>query len=177
MSPTPYFALRRTSSAPAELITLAEAKLYLRVDHTEEDLLISEMIVAVRCHAEEMIGRALVEQSWQVDYLQSLPCDITLPMRPVRSVTLIQTRDESGAVVTVPASAYRLLNTSLLHVDTPLCGPLISIAYDAGNAAAPDHDMRQAMLMHLAMCYDMRGTDAPIPAAIQTYETYREIRV
>ena len=91
MLTTPYLTLRRISSATAELITLAEAKLYLRVDATEDDLLISEIIVAVRTHTEHSIARSLVQQSWRVEYRECLPTDVTLPMRPVQSITSVQT--------------------------------------------------------------------------------------
>ena len=178
MPPTPYHALRRAISASAELITLAEAKLYLRVDHAEEDLLISEIIVAVRCYAEQILGRSLVEQGWQVDYLGCLPCEVRLPMRPVQSITALQLSDEKGNGVTVSPAAYRLLSSSLLHVDNGLNSALISIIYTAGDSVIIPHDMRQAMLMHIAMCYDMRGADAPLPAATaQIYDTYRDIRI
>jgi uncharacterized phiE125 gp8 family phage protein len=178
MLTTPYLTLRRISSATAELITLAEAKLYLRVDTTEDDLLISEIIVAVRTHAEHILARSLVQQSWRVEYLTCLSTDVTLPMHPVQSITSVQTIGESGVVVTIPATSYRLLSPSLLRTDNTISGYIIAVTYMAGDVNATSRDLRQAMLMHAAMCYDMRGTEAPMPASTaQIYESHRGIRI
>jgi uncharacterized phiE125 gp8 family phage protein len=178
MPPTPYHMLRRISSAAAELISLAEAKLYLRVDNAADDVLISELIVAVRSYAEMAIGRSLVEQSWQVDYREGLSCDVTLPMQPVRSITSIVAKGDTGSSLTLPSTSYRLLSPSLLHIDSAISASVISVNYVAGDNVTTPRDLRQAMLSHLAMCYDRRGSDVPIPADARTmYDSTREIRL
>lgn len=50
-------------SAPtAEPITLAEAKLHLRVDTTDDDVLITDLIMSAREYAEDFQGRAFITQ-------------------------------------------------------------------------------------------------------------------
>lgn len=57
----------KITSAPAgEPITLAEAKLHLRVDVTDDDALITSLISAARMAAETICRRAFVTQSWKV---------------------------------------------------------------------------------------------------------------
>ena len=48
------------SQAVTEPITLAEAKLFLRIDHSEEDTLLGQMITAVRTEAENRTRRTFV---------------------------------------------------------------------------------------------------------------------
>ncbi len=48
-----------------EPVSLAEAKLHLRVDYSNDDLLIAALITAARQHAENDTRRALVTQTWR----------------------------------------------------------------------------------------------------------------
>ena len=53
-------------TAPTEEpVSLAEAKLHLRVDYTNDDVLIGALITAARQHAENDTRRALVTQTWR----------------------------------------------------------------------------------------------------------------
>ncbi|CAB4121503.1 Phage conserved hypothetical protein [uncultured Caudovirales phage] len=54
-------------TAPSsEPITLSDAKTHLRVDITEDDALISALIVSAREQAEQICRRALISQQWLV---------------------------------------------------------------------------------------------------------------
>jgi hypothetical protein len=56
----------QVTSAPAvEPVSLAEAKAHLRVDVSDDDALITALIIAARQHAETITRRALVTQSWK----------------------------------------------------------------------------------------------------------------
>ena len=59
--------LTQLSPPSAEPLSLAEAKLHLRVgaDITEDDGLIAALIVTARQQAEHRTGRALVSQQWR----------------------------------------------------------------------------------------------------------------
>jgi uncharacterized phiE125 gp8 family phage protein len=176
MQRTPYHRLVRSGSAPVEAITLTTAKQYLRVEHNADDALIGSLITAVRLHAETRLGVSLVEQEWQVEYLECLPSEVVLPMPPVQSISAI-TISTNGEDTTVEDTAYRLVGTSLLRLDTTLSADFIRITYTAGEATG-HADIIQGMLMHLAACYEMRGVDVPIPAhALSLYDAHREIRL
>jgi uncharacterized phiE125 gp8 family phage protein len=56
--------LRLTQAPAVEPVTLAEAKLHLRVDDSTEDTLITMLISASRAHAENVCRRAFVTQKW-----------------------------------------------------------------------------------------------------------------
>lgn len=68
----PFPGLKLVTAPTEEPITLADAKLHLRVTHTEEDGRIASMIEAARRRCEAETRRALVTQTW----------DLTLPFWP-----------------------------------------------------------------------------------------------
>lgn len=48
----------------SEPVTLAEAKLFLRVDTTADDALVTELLTAARKRCEEWRGMAFIQQTW-----------------------------------------------------------------------------------------------------------------
>jgi uncharacterized phiE125 gp8 family phage protein len=58
--------LRQIAAPTVEPISLAEAKLHLRVDFPDDDLLISSLIMAARFDAENKCNRALITQQWEL---------------------------------------------------------------------------------------------------------------
>lgn len=68
-------SLTRTVDASSEPITLADAKLWCRVDNTAEDAVISAIISAARQQVESDTGRQLGSQTWvwNVDQAWRLP--------------------------------------------------------------------------------------------------------
>src|SRR5882724_3057083 len=71
----------------AEPVTLAEAKAWCRVDATDEDALLTALIVAARLQVESLTGGALITQSWRL----TVPCPrgrvVPLPLVPVQAVS------------------------------------------------------------------------------------------
>jgi len=78
----------RTTDATTEPITATELKAHLRIDHTDEDTMISSMITAARQIAEEYCQRTFITSTWKL-YLNSFNQNtdtIELPMGQVLSV-------------------------------------------------------------------------------------------
>lgn len=100
-------------TAPAELpVSLDEAKAHLRVDGNDEDDLIDILIRAATSHAERLMGRAIVEQTWDF-YLDEFPSDgwINIPKPPLISVTgFFYTSGDTETAV--DASVYRIDSAS-----------------------------------------------------------------
>lgn len=169
---TPYLHLRRVSAPDAEIISLAEAKLYLRVDHSDEDLLISELIVAVRQFSEDYLGQSLVTQDWLVEYNcpQSV---ILLPMAPVLEILEVRHED-----IIISADTYTFNAPQTLALLTQQGGTL-SVRYRAGeDSINQPYALKQAMLAHIALCYEQRGMDLlqPVPAH-RLYDAYKQVRI
>jgi len=96
-------------TAPAvEPLTLAEAKLYLRVDTTAENSLITGMIVSARQMVETYTRRALVTQTWDFRYpwFMDTRRPLIVPKAPLQSVTSVTYLDEDGASQTLGSSNY-----------------------------------------------------------------------
>lgn len=100
--------LKRVIGPAIEPVTLAEAKAHLRVDHDDDDALISSLIQAAREHAERFLGRALIEQTWEL-YLDAFPetGPIELAICPVIDVIGVFYGDDSPETELAP-SAYKV---------------------------------------------------------------------
>jgi uncharacterized phiE125 gp8 family phage protein len=99
-------------TAPAsEPITLAEAKLHLRVDGTDEDTLITSQITAARQAAEQFMGRAIISQTWRA-VLDAWPTGDVIELRQpwVRSITAVRYIDGAGVQQTLANTEYRLVD-------------------------------------------------------------------
>src|SRR5690554_1355221 len=103
------WALVRVTQPAEEPVTLNEAKLYLRVDATDEDALISSLVVSAREHVEGFQGRSLVTQTWRLS-LDRFPRGrvICLPRPPLRSVENITYVAPDGSQQTLDASLYNV---------------------------------------------------------------------
>src|SRR5690606_20751896 len=81
-----------------EPVTLTEAKNHLRVDLTDDDSLISALIVAAREHAEAITRRAFITQTLKLS-LDAFPANngpIYVPMPPLQSVNSLKYFDTDG---------------------------------------------------------------------------------
>ena len=103
-------ALRQKTPPASEPVSLAEAKLHLKIEATDtgEDSLIKRLIVVARRRAEVSTGRALVTQTWTLA-LDSFPGGvIEVPRPPLSSVASITYVDPEGATQTLAADRYRV---------------------------------------------------------------------
>src|SRR5215813_11576117 len=74
-------------TAPAlEPVSLDEARAFLRVEHHDDDEVIAALIAGARLHVEAATRRALITQSWRLDF-DAWPQDgrLALPITKMRS--------------------------------------------------------------------------------------------
>lgn len=108
---------------PAELpVSIDEARLHLRVDHTDEDTLIEGLIFAATEALQEETRRAFITQTWRVDFCGFYE-PLKLPYAPVQSITSVQYFDATNASATVASSNYALVPDAL--------GPRVDVVYGA----------------------------------------------
>jgi uncharacterized phiE125 gp8 family phage protein len=110
-----HFSVVVTTDAVTEPISVADAKLFLRVDNTVEDRFIADGITECRRLLERMTGRALLTQTrtMTLDVAPSGRKAILLPCAPVASVTSITQYSTADVGTTVATSVYRLDTSSL----------------------------------------------------------------
>jgi uncharacterized phiE125 gp8 family phage protein len=114
--------LQLITPAAEEPVSLAEAKLHLRVESADDDALIGSLISAARQAAETLTGRQFVTARWKLvldsfpgPSLMGVPAGlpfslpghaILLPKCPVQSVFAIRYLDMAGTTQTMPRADY-----------------------------------------------------------------------
>ena len=104
-------SLKQITPPSALAVSLAEAKLHLRVDGNDDDTLITAMIGAATQMAEQATGRALMPQVWQLSQ-DEFPGALELTRIPVQSVASIVYTDSGGIDQTLDPNNYTLDNAS-----------------------------------------------------------------
>lgn len=186
------------TAPPVEPITLADAKAHLRRDDSDEDDLISALIEAARQHIDGkdgILGRALVEQSWQLALTVFPAGGIRVPLPPLIEVESITYLDTAGAEQTLAESEYQILESEPAMIlpaygkswpATRCQAEAIKVRFTAGYAPAAGSPtdyrenvpqaIRQAMLLLIAHWYENRGATTersamPLPFAVQALLT------
>ncbi|MGE3142548.1 MAG: head-tail connector protein [Hyphomonadaceae bacterium] len=167
-------------TAPAsEPVSLAEAKLFLRVDHDEDDAIIALLIGAAREAVENGAGRALITRRvresldiWRRDCVGGA----LLSLSPVTNIVAVRLIASNGSESVIDPASYRLdgqKDRPRLVFETGLPAILrsaggVEIDYDAGladDAAGLPPALRQAALHVIAALYEARQGAAAIPDA------------
>jgi len=98
-------------TAPGETpVSLAEAKVHLRVDSNDENDLITSLIEAATGHLDGragILGRPIVTQSWRLDTLGPVGGRVMIGIADVQSVTSVKYL-VSGSELTWSSAEYRL---------------------------------------------------------------------
>lgn len=95
------------SQPTVEPITLEEIKAHCRVEHEQDDILISALITAARQWCEHYTRRAFINQTWDLA-ISTVPEKryINLPRAPLSSVTAVQLFNERDELKTWSADQY-----------------------------------------------------------------------
>jgi uncharacterized phiE125 gp8 family phage protein len=164
--------LTLTSGPASEPVTLAEAKLHCRVDYSDDDALITALIVALRSRAEALTGRALITQSWKLT-ADAFPVGaLWLPKPKLVSVESVKYLDVNGAQQTWVNTAYDVQTSEVLGSVAPKWGTnwpdirsqvaAVEVNYTAGygNAVAVPQAVKSWILCYIAAAYDNRSAVA-----------------
>lgn len=169
-----YRSLKRLTDPAVEPISVADAKVHLRVEHDADDAVVARCIQASREWCEEYLDATLIHTQWQMSF-DMFPPHIELPRPPMAvaegftGVTLTYTTDTQTGV-TLPTNEYRVDRDSRPGVLRPLYGDSwpshladynsISVVWWAGYGAdgtAVPVRIQSAMYMLLTHLYEQRS--------------------
>jgi|SRR5262245_56228986 len=162
-------------TAPAiEPLTLEETKKFIRVEHTDEDALISSLITTARIECERSTGFAMIKQTWNL-HLDDAPAGawIYIPKPPLIEIEEFSYVDAEGLPIVVPIDRYAVDTASIPGRLETLDGwpdvtwsglnPIV-IRFVAGygeNTTDVPEDKRQGMLLRVSDLYEHRETVFP----------------
>ena len=155
-------------TAPAaEPLSLAEAKAFLRVEHGDDDAIITSLVSAARNHVEALTRCALIAQTWRL-VLDRWPDGGRIAPRigPLRSLAAARVLNAEGQAsgidpeifaIDVAAGALAAPAWSLPLPGRSVAG--IELDIEVGYGAAGDVPPRllQAIRMLVAHWYENRG--------------------
>ncbi len=178
--------LTETAAPALEPLTTAEAKLYMRVDHSEEDGQIDRMVTAARVHVEQFCRRALINTTYTLK-LDAFPTEIRPPRSPLSSVTSITYVDTDGSAQTLGTSVYDVdtdtepgrifLKHNQSWPDARAINNAIIVTFVAGYGAAVTaipETLRSAVSMLALHFYDLRepvvvgNTVTKVPMSVES---------
>lgn len=180
------YGLRLTAAPAEEPVTLARAKLHLRVDHTVEDSLITAWIAAARGLTEQHTGRRWVTQrlrltlaAWpgagdgsrHVNPPREIVGAVPLPVEPVVSVDAVSYYATNGTLTALAdGTGYQTWLDHSPPLVMPAPGtrwpvlqagrtPAAQVDFTAGygDAAAVPEQAKAALLLCLGYWYENRG--------------------
>ena len=182
MEHSPHITVERVTAPAVQPLSLAEVKLFLRIEHALEDALLATLIAAACEAAEAATGRSLITQSQRVRIGGDHYGVITLPRGPIQTIQTVASVLD-GASTTLDPEHYRLHAARGLVqlLSTPAADEIV-ITYVAGygdEAADVPSLIRQGMLQHVAKLYEQReeGVAAVPDLARALYQPYREMRL
>jgi uncharacterized phiE125 gp8 family phage protein len=176
-----------------EPVSLADAKLWLRIDTPDEDDLVRALIVAARLMVEAEIGQVLIGQNWRL-VGDVWPQGDLIPVRIGRILGVSGGRTYSAESIPVPIAANRFTVVpnaeppAILALDKPAPGRAyggIEIDLRLGYGEAPGdvpETIRLAIRRLVTLWYENRGeADDPqygVPPQIRALlRPFRRIRI
>lgn len=164
-------------TAPSnEIITTAEAKTHLRVDHSNDDTLIDALVKLARSYAEEWCNRSFLSTTWDytLDEGAIVADVITLPRSPLASITSITSYDTGNNSTVFSSGNYNaitngdpgrvMLNDGNSWPDDLRAYDSMVIRFVAGWGSAVSNIptqyrewIKQSVLLTVAALYENRG--------------------
>lgn len=143
-------------TAPVHGISLATVKAHLRVDHSDDDALITAYVSAAVAHIDGpggWLGRSIWPQTLELRQ-DSLSGSVRLPYGPVTGITSVKTVDSAGVEQTMSSADYLLTNDGQLALAHNASWPSlrgdtegVRIRYATGYAALPPAILSAVLLM------------------------------
>lgn len=177
-----YYELTNTPDSP---VSLADAKLFLRIEHDAEDALITSLIASAVDYGEKYTGRDFSVKTWDcyssdICYGDALPY-IELQRAPYVSIQGFNNSvdgsyvDNTNYIIKNKSGYARLLVTGELpNIDTSVAYNY-KVSFTSGYSTIPD-GIKTAILEHVNFLYENRG-DVPSNGIKQIKQLYHQYRI
>lgn len=175
-----------------EPVSLARAKLFLRVEHDAEDHLITEMICSARLRVETYVGASLITRQRRIICGVTHAGDIVLNHHPIDSVDAVRFVKANGDIIPLEPAHYQLnlrARPARLFIQETawaicphheICHAEIDVTagYGAAEADIPA-PFTQAILLLMAQAYEREAALSPdLPMMVQALlMPYRGLRL
>lgn len=143
-------------------LTLAEAKEHLRLDHTDEDALVTSLIAVAQAHLDGpdgVLSVVLTDSRWEETF-EVMGCEsVSLYQQPVRSIHSISVDGAALSSENFSLNQKRS-GTAVVSFSSPQSGKVV-VQYNAGaeDAASVPEPIKQAMRLHIGSLYELRETE------------------
>jgi uncharacterized phiE125 gp8 family phage protein len=154
----------RSGVVATDVLSLADAKLFLRVDSDAEDSLITDLIKVAVEHVQNHTGQLLDEVDDVVIWAEDWET-LQIPIAPITSIKSIQYYDESNTLQTLATNLYWMQEgesvSPQIRFDLPLPDLYderthrIKIIADVGFAVIPS-ELKHAVRLMVSQYYDVR---------------------
>lgn len=148
----------------AEIITLTEAKNYLRVDYSEDDVLIQDLIDTARIRLEQYAGVAMTTRTLKaVAFVNEF---IELPYAPINNITKVEYLSGTDWVEMNVGNYFVLGDTYKKVYMTGINSTEFRFTYACGYTTPPE-SMKTAVLKLVSDLYEYResSVEATRPSA------------
>ena len=156
-------------------VTLAEAKQHCNVNVTDYDALINRYIGSATTEVENWLGRALIDQTWELTLDTFPPNELRIPKPPLIQVVSVAYDNTAGDEIALGPTAYTVdagkvdgygwILPAGTWPDTFAGINAVRVRYRAGylNEASPPvqnvpDDIRHAVLLGVGDAFDTRAT-------------------
>lgn len=152
----------------AEPLTLDDARAFLRVEHTDDDTLITALITGARMHLESDTRRAFITQTWRMT-LDAWPVSGRIDVQPAPLLTVLAARvldvDGNAQALDLQSFVPILSGTALAFVPWAVSAPGriaggiefdVRVGYGDTAVLMPE-PIKQAMRLLIAHWYEHRG--------------------
>lgn len=154
---------------PTEPVTLDEAKEWCRIDVSDDDDIITELITAARTICEQYSNISFIPRTVTARLKNELG-GIYLPYGPVTGDDPVFTDDEG---IEAAVDAYKVVGVLFKAVKTPFTE--MTAVYTAGYTALP-LNLKKALLNQIAWMYSNRGDDETASVSEQSKLILNQVR-
>jgi len=154
-------SLEKIENPTVEPLTLADLKIYLRIDGSSEDSILTSMLSASREMAEQYMRNSIIKQKHRLTYYGLIPTLVLLPKGPVSEIVSVKLFDSEGSSATLSSQQYYLSSKMQLNLNKSHSAHRIEVDYYAGfseDTTDVPEIIKQGLLSQIAHMYEHRGT-------------------